>query len=101
MDWDRIRFGTINCRVKLEVADRRESDARILDGRNPASVQAVEVATARLLASPILQEYYAFTVDVLVAYPASFQPVKASDACCRQDAARLLKRLGRKRTLAQ
>ncbi len=32
---------------------------------NPASVQPVEVAAARLLAMPILQEYDAFTVDVL------------------------------------
>ncbi len=40
-----------------------------LDGVNPASFQPVVVVAARLLASPILQEYDAFTVDELTGIP--------------------------------
>ena len=42
---------------------------------------AMATVAARLLTSPILQEYDAFTVD-LVVNPASVQPVEAADAGC-------------------
>ena len=37
-----------------------------LDGRNPASVQPVVIVAARLLASPILQEYEASIVELVM-----------------------------------
>ncbi len=42
----------------------------------PVSVQTVATTDARLLASPILQEYDASTMDELAMIPASVQPVE-------------------------
>ena len=57
---------------------------------NPASVQPVEVVAARLLTRPILQEYDAFTVE-LVLNPAEFGNLAVShnlleiaEACRRE-----------------
>ena len=49
----------------VEIAEACLKEAKLfkLDGRNPASIQPVEAAAARLLARPILQEYDAFTVE--------------------------------------
>ncbi len=54
------------------------SDAKLfkLDGVNPASFQPVVVVAARLLASPILQEYDASTVELNV-HPAEFGKLAA------------------------
>jgi len=55
--------------VEIAEACREGSEVFKLDGRNPASVQTVEAATARLLARPILQEYDAFTVVEVAGIP--------------------------------
>ena len=67
-------FGNLAARYNLvEIAEacRREAKLSKLDGQNPASVQPVEVPASRLLASPILQEYDASTVNVLVSHASS------------------------------
>ena len=46
--------------VKIAEACRREAKYPNWIAMNPASFQPVEVVSARLLASPILQEYDAF-----------------------------------------
>ena len=58
-------------RQEIAEACRREADLFKLEGQDPASVQPVEVADARLLARPILQEYDAVTVEELVVNPAN------------------------------
>ena len=58
---------------------------------HPASFQPVEAVTARLLASPILQEYDASTVDEVAMHPAEFGTLAAkhnlveiAEACRRE-----------------
>ncbi len=51
---------------------------------NPASVQPVEAADA-VAARPILQEYDAFTVDVLGMHPAEFGNLAARHNHCGND----------------
>ena len=46
--------------------------------QNPALVQPVEVVSARLLASPILQEYDISTVDEVARHPDEYEERAAS-----------------------
>ena len=66
--------------MEIAKACRKEAKLSKLDGMNPASVQLVEAAAARLLLDRSCRSTTLSTVDEVVKNPASFQP-RESGSC--------------------
>ena len=86
------------CKFDHDSAFPFPTNSRILQptSQDPASVKPVEIVAARLLASPILQEYDAFTVEELGVHPAEFRKQANRTTLWKSQ-----KLEGGKRTLAQ